>query len=268
MDDGPLNPYDTPDTIPVEEPQGPVSLPDGPYGPYRDNRVLARWVVGALLVYGLFVVFWAVVNLLCTYSVAASSSETLDRIVTGAEAVSWVTIGTFVVFGVWIVRSAKNAWLFGQLKRRLSSRGKGRYQDFISTTPGWCVGWYFIPIANFWKPYVAMREIVRTSTTGQKIPGYLMPFWWTLWLLSSLGDSLTGDTSSSFTSNWDVHVSAAVWTSASGINMALTVIALQLIRTTTRLQHDSAVHFSAMDPDRLKSGGPLQDHLTGTFLDR
>ena len=177
MDGGPLNPYETPDAIPIEEPDGPVSLPDGPYGPYRDNRALARWVVGALLMYTGFVVFWAVIALLYAYSTTAVSSEFVERIVTVVEGASWVTLATFVLFGVWIVRSGKNAWLFHQLKRRTAARSGARYHEVITTTPGWCVGWYFIPIANLWKPYVAMREIVRASTTGQALPGYLLPFW-------------------------------------------------------------------------------------------
>ncbi|MCH7228059.1 DUF4328 domain-containing protein [Haloferula sp. A504] len=262
-----VNPYDTPDANPLIERSGPVSLPPGPYGAYRDNRILSRWVVGLLLFYAALQAFWLVVNLLYSFSVAATSSETLDTIVLGVERISWTVLATFVVFGVWIVRSGKNAWLFHQLKRHAANHGGRRYHEVISTTPGWCVGWYFIPIANFWKPFVAMREIFRASTTGQAAPGYLLPFWWTLWLLSSMGDQLTSRPQTGPASHWNDHLITIVWTSSSGINVALSVIAIQLVRTLTRMQIDSAHHFSDMDAEVLKRPSP-GDRLTGTFLDR
>lgn len=262
-----VNPYDTPDANPIMAPTGPVSLPPGPYGPYRDNLILSRWVVGLLLFYAALQAFWLVVNLLYSFSVAAASSETLDTIVRGAERISWMALTTFVVFGVWIVRSGKNAWLLHRLKRHVASHSGQRYHEVISTTPGWCVGWYFIPIANFWKPFVAMREIFRASTTGQAAPGYLLPFWWTLWLLSSLGDQLTSRPQTGTASHWNDHLTTIVWTSSSGINVALSVIAIQLVRTLTRMQIDSAHHFSDMDAELLERP-PTGDGLTGTFLDR
>ena len=54
-------------------------------------------------------------------------------------------------------------------------------------TPGWAIGWYFIPIASLWKPYQAMKEIWRASadpgnwTSQPSSP--LLSWWWFLWLL-------------------------------------------------------------------------------------
>ncbi len=55
--------------------------------------------------------------------------------------------------------------------------------------PGWAVGWYFVPLANLWKPYQAMKEIWQASATKNdwdevKIPA-LLPWWWAFWLLST-----------------------------------------------------------------------------------
>lgn len=261
-----LNPYDTPSVVPIDEPAGPVDLPPGPYGPYRDNLALSRWLVAALLLYAALNLFWAVVQCLYHLSVAATSSETLDRIVGGVEAASWATLATFVLFGVWIVRSGKNAWLFHQLKRRVGAHAGKRDPATITTTPGWCVGWYFIPLANLWKPCVAMREIVRNSTTGQPPPGYLIPFWWALWLLSYVGDSFTDN--DALSRGWGDLTTLVVWMSSYGVNLALSVVAIQLVRTVTRMQDDSARHFSSMDPEIITRNPPFQDRLTGSFLDR
>lgn len=60
----------------------------------------------------------------------------------------------------------------------------------MSYTPAWSVGYYFIPIFNLWKPYLAMKEIWmasqnpldwRTSKTT-----FLLPLWWVIWLTSNL----------------------------------------------------------------------------------
>ena len=60
-----------------------------------------------------------------------------------------VNIATIVVFLIWINRANKNSRALGAQNMQF--------------TPGWCVGWWFIPIASLWKPYQAVREIWKTS---------------------------------------------------------------------------------------------------------
>ena len=69
----------------------------------------------------------------------------------------------------------------------MTAKAGARQLDF---TPGWSVGWYFLPIANLWKPYQAMKEIWRASARPDKVddaevPGWL-PLWWFLWLAFSI----------------------------------------------------------------------------------
>jgi Domain of unknown function (DUF4328) len=90
-------------------------------------------------------------------------------------------IATFIVFGRWIVLAHRNLTGLG-----------ARYVEF---TPGWAVGWFFIPVASLWKPYQAMRMLWRYSCSVyrpeiQQTPGVL-PIWWTLWIISlCLGNML------------------------------------------------------------------------------
>lgn len=56
-------------------------------------------------------------------------------------------------------------------------------------TPGWTVGWYFVPIASLWKPYQAMKETwqasaAKTDWRAVRVPR-LLPWWWACWLLST-----------------------------------------------------------------------------------
>ena len=56
-------------------------------------------------------------------------------------------------------------------------------------TPGWSVGWYFVPIATLWKPYQAMKEIWRASHSpsdwNNASTSSILPWWWFLWLVNS-----------------------------------------------------------------------------------
>lgn len=86
----------------------------------------------------------------------------------------------FVVSGVlilkWIYRANFNA-------RQLGASG-------MTFTPGWSIGWYFIPIANLWKPYQAMKEIWKASINPQDWTNQprssLLPWWWFFWIVSNM----------------------------------------------------------------------------------
>lgn len=87
-----------------------------------------------------------------------------------------VFVVTVVVFAGWIMQANRNARAMG-----------ARHMTF---TPGWSVGWFFIPIANLWKPYQAMSQIFRASADPQRWPGTPVPAilkpWWALWIIYSL----------------------------------------------------------------------------------
>lgn len=85
-----------------------------------------------------------------------------------------VALATTVLAAVWIYRASTNL-------RALGAQG-------MTIGPGWAIGWYFIPIANCWKPYQAMKEIWQASARPQQWQGMAAPsllrMWWGLWLLS------------------------------------------------------------------------------------
>lgn len=59
----------------------------------------------------------------------------------------------------------------------------------LEFTPGWCVGWFFIPIACLWKPYQAMKEIWTSSADPLQFSvdrSVLLPIWWALFLASNI----------------------------------------------------------------------------------
>lgn len=233
------NPYAAPASS--EAPAvGPLGLDaTSKYGLYRDNRKLSAWLVGLLafgIAYGLL---RGALNLAYTLTDFGADGElfaTIERVMT---CLGIAQTACMIVFGTWIVRSAKNAWLFAESSRLRPELGFHVQQTSLPDTPGWAVGYYFIPIANFWKPFTAMRDIVRASTLREGPPALLLPTWWTLWIVSNIGDRFTRMLNSSGT-EWHPGAQAVAWASIAGIDVALHLIAIILVRTVTSLQTDTA----------------------------
>lgn len=66
--------------------------------------------------------------------------------------------------------------------------------DWLEYTPGWAVGWYFIPFANLVKPFQAMRELWCRSLGQDWNPEEPSPnilrVWWGAWLAGNILDSI------------------------------------------------------------------------------
>lgn len=83
---------------------------------------------------------------------------------------------TYVAAAFWIFNAACNARAFG---------AKG-----LEISPGWAVGWYFVPIMCLFKPFQGMEEIWEASVSpaswrSQRTP-VLLRLWWGAWLLTNL----------------------------------------------------------------------------------
>ncbi len=99
----------------------------------------------------------------------------------------------------------------------------------LAISPGWAVGWYFIPLANLFQPYIAMKEIWLASHyhgdlgAGEATP--LLPWWWGLWILSGIMGELVV-----FTRTSSPGFSAEAGLASAGITVALTLILILIIK--------------------------------------
>ena len=138
---------------------------------------LSRWVargMGACILFGVFA--------LATDPIRSPSGQELGGIVAIFQVLAFVT--TAVLFLRWTHRAYKNLAAFGTYG--------------LHTTPGWAVGYFFVPIVNLYKPLVIFSEMWRASTPDTdtsnslawgsvRVPGLLMG-WWLCWVLHGFLD--------------------------------------------------------------------------------
>jgi len=207
---------------------------------FRDPRPLAKFVTLLLavsLVWSLVTIWSGFLQLGLLNQVssgqnispeAAESNDTRERVF-GLIQVG-LFIFTTVVFGRWIYVVARN----------VRSLGAERLQF----TPGWAVGYYFVPIANLFRPYQAMKEIWKASrapTQWQLEKGsFVLVLWWTLWLISCL----VGQIVFRFTmraQSVDDYVDATKLSFVSDIiEIPLCLIAILLVQRISRTQFVTA----------------------------
>jgi hypothetical protein len=91
-----------------------------------------------------------------------------------------IYIAFFVLSGIsfliWVYRAAANVH---------SIRATA-----MTISPGWTVGWNFIPIAAFWKPYQAIKQIWQASHNISNPDSVRVPdmfsAWWFFWIATNI----------------------------------------------------------------------------------
>ncbi|MFC5740197.1 DUF4328 domain-containing protein [Dyella tabacisoli] len=111
---------------------------------------------------------------------AAHLSDQLFAAASGFLAL--VHFATYIFGGMWIYRAACNV-------RALGAQG-------LDDSPGWAVGWYFIPFASLAMPFRAMQQIWQSSLAPRQwkklsTPG-LLRWWWGMWLCINVFGMVVG----------------------------------------------------------------------------
>lgn len=155
----------------------------------RDSSSLTKWVknflyasivieiitlVGCILQYQLLSDFkQGVYTSISLATAAAEANDERQQIIFVFNRLFFII--TAILFLRWIHRANYNA-------RQLGAKN-------MKFTPGWAIGWYFIPIASLWKPYQAMKEIWKASKkpddweTQSGSP--ILPWWWFFYIMFS-----------------------------------------------------------------------------------
>ena len=105
------------------------------------------------------------------FGVLADKNDSRVAIISGLYAILYFL--SFFLIGRWFFLSSKINHLMGV---------KG-----LNISPGWSVGWYFIPFANLVMPYRSLKETYKASFNSEewqniRIP-YDFPIWWATFLI-------------------------------------------------------------------------------------
>ncbi len=213
---------------------------------FRDATRLANWTKLALAVF-IVLTAWAVVSDLLQIQMllgfgegAHSPSDVHDAIVANDTRQLVTRLSRLAVTGVagilillWTYRANANA-------RGLGATG-------MQVTPGWAVGWYFVPLANLIKPFDAMREIWRASANPPawwRHPAPRLLGWWWFFLLLAIFTATVAPQLSIRARSLEALADATwVWTASDAAGIMAGVCLLRIISQVQRMQ---AAHLAAL----------------------
>ena len=160
----------------------------------------------------------------------AESFEGLERILTATAVLNVLAV---IVAGIAVLR-----WIY------LTSRNAQALGPAMTVTRGWAVGWFFVPIANLWKPFQAVSETWQVSADPEApdavpIPAVLR-VWWGCWIASSIISNI--DFRLSMRAETAEQLIAASWftVAAVPVDIALTIALTTIMRRLSQMQRDRA----------------------------
>jgi len=179
---------------------------------------------------------------------AATTADSAVAVISGLDLI--VFIVTVVLWCVWQHRAQANA---------VQLAGGG-----LQFTPGWAVGWWFIPVANLWKPFQAVRELWMASHGGARWRTVgtwpVIGWWWGFWIANgvvawaSLGGGISSGTSpvDGPITPEDV-IEGDTWSIVSlALGIVAAFLAIKIVRTIVRLQQSAP----RPGPERGEQQGP------------
>ncbi|WP_373433780.1 DUF4328 domain-containing protein [Streptomyces sp. CS057] len=141
-------------------------------------------------------------------------------------------LATAVLFIIWFHRTRRNAEVFESGVQRMG--------------PGWAVGGWFVPIANFWIPYRVASGIweasVRLDPDGgwRTVPKTVLNLWWGGWVVSVLASRIAVGQWNRAREPEQISDAAALVAAADALDLVAAVLAIVYVRTVTRMQVERA----------------------------
>jgi hypothetical protein len=153
-----------------------------------------------------------------------------------------VSVILFILAGIailrWIYFTCRNAAHLGEKQMH--------YSPFAA------VGWYFVPFANLWKPYEAMKEIWLTSAScgtepPKKAPAYLNA-WWFLWLMSGVLGAMATRFSLDARDLGDLLFTSATTIASDVVAIPLSMVFMTVVKEVSQMQQGCRDSSSASSP--------------------
>jgi hypothetical protein len=232
------NPYLAP-----QVPQNPSNQAYAPswaqerYVPLGWRTLLATLAIGAAAIFGLAL---DLVQLAFADQLKGETTDVAAALVVFFVAMAFLgaLVAAAVFFGIWVHRASKNL------------RGLGRHG--MQFTPGWCVGWFYVPFANLVRPFKAVSEIWRASTSDPESDGNgwsmmgtstaLLGVWWGTWLTGNIVSNISGRVD-------DPSVSGGIGLLGSGLLFVAAISCILLMRGISARQEEAAARLGAEGPN-------------------
>ena len=137
-----------------------------------------------------------------------------------------LVLAAIVLFCLFMARANRNARWF---------------RAPLSNSPGWAAGWFFVPIAFWWKPYYAMKEIWQGSDPDPAVNplqarvSALLPWWWAMFVLRTVAGMVSNQIRDVKTPS---DVIDASWIQVVGLppSIAAAILAGVVVRALARRQ--------------------------------
>src|SRR5262245_27745555 len=145
---------------------------------FRNPKPIANWLTALMLFYFIAVAFavWSDTKQLDLRDSVAGPSRGIHP--NTADYIALTRVGLFLITAIFFCR-----WTYVVAR---NARALGA--QALAITPGWAVGYYFIPVLTLWKPYQAIREIWKASRNPshwqKEKNSEVVRLWWMLWIFS------------------------------------------------------------------------------------
>ena len=137
---------------------------------------LATAVLWAFVAVAALTAFSEVLEATGTVNIAVDAGPLALAMGLAYMAFTLVFVASVVVVAMWIHRAHASL--------------RDANVDGLEFTPGWAVGWYFVPIANLFMPFQAMRELWNASHGQADVFGGEAPsavkVWWGAWIVGNI----------------------------------------------------------------------------------
>ena len=124
-------------------------------------------------------------------------------------------VATGVVFLMWVYRANKNLRALSGVAMRF--------------TPGWSVGWFFVPIMSLFRPYQVVRELWHVSHGAEAEGHAVVRWWWLLFILSGVMSSLAWQLTGVVQDTSDFLVATAAYAVADSVDVVGYAVTLVLV---------------------------------------
>jgi hypothetical protein len=156
-------------------------------------------------------------------------------------------IATCVPFLMWVYRCYRNLYVFGA--------------DGLTTSPGFAVAFFFIPILSLYRPYQAIKEIWQASDPKLKLPADmdwktnrswpLANWWWFFWIVNGLVMDIAGHAgnASSPTASGFGFLYVAMF----AVQAVAALLAIGVVRAITRRQEERGRQIAELENGQVAS---------------